>query len=136
MEKNISPKNKKEILEICQNNFFNYSTLTQILIIICVVISATAVALYLTEYIIPTIQDIIYDKIEGWNIVWRIFLAFVLYYVLKIINIICVSIGGTMLCREEGWNIEDFSKAWVGFYKYEKYLKDEKDEKDDEKNEK
>ncbi len=132
MEKNISPKNKKEILEICQNNFFNYSTLTQILIIICVVISATAVALYLTEYIIPTIQDIIYDKIEGWNIVWRIFLAFVLYYVLKIINIICVSIGGTMLCREEGWNIEDFSKAWVGFYKYEKYLKDEKD---DEKNE-
>ena len=133
MEKNISPKNKKEILEICQNNFFNYSTLTQILIIISVVISATAVALYLIEYIIPTIQDIIYDKIEGWNIVWRIFLAFVLYYVLKIINIICVSIGGTMLCREEGWNIEDFSKAWVGFYKYEKYLKDEKD---DEKNEK
>lgn len=133
MEKNISPKNKKEILEICQNNFFNYSTLTQILITISVVISATAVALYLTEYIIPTIQDIIYDKIEGWNIVWRIFLAFVLYYVLKIINIICVSIGGTMLCREEGWNIEDFSKAWVGFYKYEKYLKDEKD---DEKNEK
>ena len=132
MEKNISPKNKKEILEICQNNFFNYSTLTQILIIISVVISATAVALYLIEYIIPTIQDIIYDKIEGWNIVWRIFLAFVLYYVLKIINIICVSIGGTMLCREEGWNIEDFSKAWVGFYKYEKYLKDEKD---DEKNE-
>lgn len=133
MEKNISPKNKKEILEICQNNFFNYSTLTQILIIISVVISATAVALYLTEYIIPTTQDIIYDRIEGWNIVWRIFLAFVLFYVLKIINIICVSIGGTMLCREEGWNIEDFSKAWVGFYKYEKYLKDEKD---DEKNEK
>lgn len=133
MEKNISPKNKKEILEICQNNFFNYSTLTQTLIIISVVLSATALALYLTEYIIPTTQDIIYDRIEGWNIVWRIFLAFVLYYVLKIINIICVSIGGTMLCREEGWNIEDFSKAWVGFYKYEKYLKDEKD---DEKNEK
>ena len=134
MEKNISPKNKKEILEICQNNFFNYSTLTQTLIIISVVLSATALALYLTEYIIPTTQDIIYDRIEGWNIVWRIFLAFVLYYVLNIINIICVSIGGTMLCREEGWNIEDFSKAWVGFYKYDKYLKDEKD--DEKKNEK
>ena len=61
MEKNISPKNKKEILEICQNNFFNYSTLTQTLIIISVVLSATTLALYLTEYIIPTTQDIIYD---------------------------------------------------------------------------
>ena len=121
----MKPKSKKEILDTCQNNFFNYSTLSKIMIIISIVLSAAVLMLFVCGYIIPTAQNIIYGNIVGWNIVWRICLGFILYYVWKFANMISISIGGSAMCTEEKWEHLDFAKAWVNIYKYDKYLKDE-----------
>ena len=128
----MKPKNRKEILDTCQNNFWNYSMLSKIMIIISIVLSAAAVVYYIGGYIIPTIQGITNCDIAGWNIVWKIFLGFILYYVLYFVNIICVSIGGSAVCREENWDTIEFSKAWMNIYKYEKYLNDITNEKTEE----
>ena len=128
----MEPKNRKEILDTCQNNFWNYSMLSKIMIIISIVLSAAAVVYYIGGYIIPTIQGITHGDIAGWNIVWKVFLGFILYYVLYFVNIICVSIGGSAVCREENWDTIEFSKAWMNIYKYEKYLNDITNEKTEE----
>lgn len=120
----MKPKSKKEILDICQNNFSNYSTLSKIMIIISIVLSAAVLMLFVCGYIIPTAQDIIYGNIVGWNIVWRICLGFILYYVWKFANLISISISGSAMCAEEKWEHLDFAKAWVNIYKFDKYLKD------------
>lgn len=121
----MKPKSKKEILDTCQNNFFNYSTLSKIMIIISIVLSAAVLMLFVCGYIIPTAHDIIYGNIVGWNIVWRICLGFILYYVWKFANMISISIGGSAMCAEEKWEHLDFAKAWVNIYKFDKYLKNE-----------
>jgi hypothetical protein len=119
------PKSRKDILNICQRNFFNYSTLSKVMIIVSALLSATIVALYLVKCIIPTIQGILCEEIVGWDILWEIIFAVALYYIIALINVVCVCIGGTAMCREENWQSIDFAKAWVNIYKYEKYLKDD-----------
>ena len=118
----MKPKSKKEILDICQQNFWGYSTLTKVMIVISVLLSAGSIALYLCGYILPAIQGVVYGEIVGWEIVWEVCLAFVLYYILQFANLIFVSIGGSAMCREEEWDTLDFAKAWVDFYEYEKYI--------------
>jgi uncharacterized Tic20 family protein len=126
----MKPKNRKEILDTLQNNFMNYSTFSKIMIVISVVLSALLIALYISRYIIPTIQGIVYEEIVGWNIIWRICLAVILYYTLKILNLICVCIGGSIMCNEEKWESIDFAKAWTNIYKLENYIeKEENSEK-------
>ena len=34
------------------------------------------------------------------------------------INLIFVSIGGSAMCREEDWEVKDFSSAWMNMYEY------------------
>ena len=116
----MKPKSRKEILDICQNNFWNYTTFSKIMIIISIVLSAGAVAYYIGGYIIPTLQGIINNDIVGWNVVWKLCLGYILYYVLQFANLIFISIGGSAVCREENWENMDFAKAWVNLYKYEK----------------
>ena len=128
------PKSRKEILDICQNNFLNYSTLSKIMIFISVLLSAATLALYICMYVAPTLRDIVNGDIVGWQIVWRVCLGFILYYVWKLSNLICVSIGGSAMCREENWDTLDFAKAWVDLYEYEKYINS--DDIDDENFEK
>ena len=118
----MKPKSRKEILDVCQSNFFNYSTLTKVMIAISVLLSAGSIAFYLCGYILPAIQGVVYGEIVGWEIVWEVCLAFVLYYILQFANLIFVSIGGSAMCREEKWDTLDFAKAWVDFYEYEKYI--------------
>ena len=125
----MKPKSRKEILDICQQNFWGYSTLTKVLIIVCVLLSAGAVALYLCGYILPTIKGIVYGEIVEWDLVWKVFLTFIYYGVLKFVNLLLVSIGGAAMCREENWDVEDFSKSWVDMYKYEEFLNDKDFEK-------
>ena len=120
----LKPKSRKEILNTCQNNFYNYSISSKILIIIGIVLSAAATAYYIVGFIIPTIQGISYNTIIGWDIVWRIFLGFILYYILQFINLICISIGGTAICREENWESLEFARAWMNIYKYKKTFSD------------
>lgn len=120
----MKPKSRKEILDICQNNFWNYSTLSKIMIIIGLVLSAAAFVYYICGYVIPTIQDIMNGNIIGWNVLWKVFVGYILYYVLKLADLIFVSIGGSAICREEGWDSLDFAKAWVDIYMYEKYIGD------------
>lgn len=120
----MKPKSRKEILNTCQNNFYNYSISSKILIIIGIVLSAAATAYYIVGFILPTIQGISYNTIIGWDIVWRIFLGFILYYILQFINLICISIGGTAICREENWESLEFARAWMNIYKYKKTLSD------------
>lgn len=120
----MKPKSRKEILNTCQNNFYNYSISSKILIIIGIVLSAAATAYYIVGFIIPTIQGISYNTIIGWDIVWRIFLGFILYYILQFINLICISIGGTAICREENWESLEFARAWMNIYKYKKTFSD------------
>ena len=115
----MKPKSRKEILDICQNNFWKYSTLNKFLIIISVLLSAIALAAYICAYILPTIMDISNDAITGWNVVWRIGLAYLLYKILTYFNIFCASIGGWAMCNEENWQQIDFAKAWLNFYKYD-----------------
>ena len=120
----MKPKSRKEILNTCQNNFYNYSISSKILIIIGIVLSAAATAYYIVGFIIPTIQGISNNTIIGWDIVWRIFLGFILYYILQFINLICISIGGTAISREENWESLDFARAWMNIYKYKKTFSD------------
>ena len=125
----MKPKSRKEILDICQNNFWNYSTLSKIMIIISIVLSAGAVAYYIGGYIIPLLQGIINNEIVGWDVVWKISLGYILYYVLQFANLIFISIGGAAVCREENWETIDFATAWVDLYKYDKYINDSTDDK-------
>ena len=120
----MKPKSKKEILDICQNNFWNYSTLSKIMILISMVLSAASVVYFLAGYVIPTIHGIIDGEIVGWVVMWRVLLGYILYYVLRFVNFIFVAIGGSAVCREENWDTLDFAKAWVDIYKYEKYMGD------------
>ena len=120
----MKPKSRKDIINICQNNFWNYSTFTKVLILISVVLSAGAVALYICGYVVPTISGIISGEIVGWNIIWKICLMLILYFGLNFVNLLSVSIGGATMCREEQWDINDFSMAWMNMYEFEKYLND------------
>lgn len=120
----MKPKSRKEILDICQNNFWKYSTFNKFLIIISISLSATALAALLGAYIFPTIRDIANEVITGWYIVWRVCLAYLLYQAFKYVNLICVAIGGLSMCREENWDHLEFSKAWLNYYKYEESLND------------
>ena len=129
----MKPKSRKEILDICQSNFFSYSTLTKVLIIVCVLLSAGALSVYLCGYILPTIRGVIYGDIVGWDIVWKVCIGYILYHVLKFVNLIFVCIGGAAMCREENWETLDFSKAWLNMYKYEKYIDDITDNKNTKK---
>lgn len=122
----MKPKSRKEILDICQNNFWNYSTLSKILIIISILLSAAATVYYIGGYILPTIQGIINNEIVGLEIIWKICLGYILYYVLQFVNLFFISIGGSAVCREENWESIDFAKAWVNIYKYENYINDDK----------
>ena len=121
----MKPKSRKEILDVCQSNFLNYSTLTKVAIIIAVVLSAGSLALYLCGYILPTIQGIVYGDIVGWDLVWRVCLAFLYYTGLHFVNLFCVSLGGATMCREENWDINDFSMAWMNMYEYVSYIETE-----------
>jgi hypothetical protein len=136
----MKPKSRKEILDVCQSNFLNYSTLTKVAIIIAVVLSAGALSVYLCGYILPTIQGVVYGEIVGWDLVWRVCLAFLYYAGLHFVNLFCVSLGGATMCREENWDINDFSMAWMNMYKYVSYIETEEEEKledlDDENSEK
>lgn len=131
----MKPKSRKEILETCQNNFLEYSTLSKIMIIIAIVLSAAAVVYYIGGYVMPTVQGIMNGDIVGWNVLWKVFLGYLLYYILKIANLICAAIGGSAMCREENWDSLDFAKAWVDIYKYEDYLDEINDTTDSEKSE-
>jgi hypothetical protein len=128
------PKSRKEILDICQSNFSNYSTLSKVFIIFSLILSATVFASYICWCIVPTAQGIISGEIIGWNVIWRICLAVILYFVSNFANIFCISIGGAAICREENWEHLDFAKAWMDMYEYEQFLKD--DETNDENYEK
>ena len=121
----MKPKSRKEILDVCQSNFLNYSTLTKVAIIIAVVLSAGALSIYLCGYILPTIQGVIYGEIVGWDLVWRVCLAFLYYAGLHFVNLFCVSLGGATMCREENWDINDFSMAWMNMYEYVSYIETE-----------
>lgn len=121
----MKPKSRKEILDVCQSNFLNYSTLTKVAIIIAVVLSAGALSVYLCGYILPTIQGVVYGEIVGWDLVWRVCLAFLYYAGLHFVNLFCVSLGGATMCREENWDINDFSIAWMNMYKYVSYIETE-----------
>ena len=120
----MKPKSRKEILDICQNNFWNYSMLSKIMILISMVLSAASVVYFICGYILPTIHGIIDDEIVGWAVMWKVLIGYLLYYVLRFVNFIFVAIGGSAVCREEKWDTLDFSKAWVDIYKYENYMKD------------
>ena len=126
----MKPKSRKEILDVCKSNFWRYSSLTKFMIIISIVLSAAAVALYICGFLIPTISGIISGEIVGMAIIWKVCLACILYAGLQFANLILVSIGGSAMCREEDWDTIDFAKAWVDFYEYEKYIEeDENSEK-------
>lgn len=126
----MKPKSRQDILDTCQNNFYNYSTLSKFLIIISVLLSAATFATYICTYISPTLIEIVNGNIVGWTIVWRVSLAFFLYYVWKMVNIFFIAIGGYAICNEEGWSHMDFSIAWTDMYEYEKYFNN--DEMNDE----
>jgi uncharacterized Tic20 family protein len=121
----MKPKSKKEIINICQSNFSNYSTLSKVLIIISLVLSAAAVAFFICGYVVPTIQSIMICEIVGWEVVWKIFVGILLYLGLKMANLLLISIGGAAMCREEGWDTTDFAVAWSDIYEYENYIKED-----------
>lgn len=116
----MKPKSRKDILNICWSNFSNYSTISKLLIITSVILSAATIAFYICRYIYPTIQGIVCGDIIGWDIVWRCCLVYLLHYVVQFINLIFVSIGGSAVCREENWDVKDFSIAWMDMYEYMK----------------
>lgn len=118
----MKPKSRKEILDTCQNNFWNYTTLSKVMILISVVLSAAAVAYYIGGYVMPTILNIVNGEIGGFEILWKILLGYILYLILQFANIIFISIGGSAVCREENWETIDFAKAWTNIYKYENFL--------------
>lgn len=114
----MKPKSRKDILNICWSNFSNYSTISKLLIITSVILSAATIAFYICRYIYPTLQGIVCGDIAGWDIVWRCCLVYLLHYVVMFINLIFVSIGGSAMCREENWDVKDFSIAWTNMYEY------------------
>jgi hypothetical protein len=114
----MKPKSRKDILNICWSNFSNYSTISKLLIITSVILSAATIAFYICRYIYPTIQGIVCGDIVGWDIVWKCCLVYLLHYVVMFINLIFVSIGGSAMCREENWDVKDFSIAWTNMYEY------------------
>ena len=114
----MKPKSRKDILNICWSNFSNYSTISKLFIITSVILSAATIAFYICRYIYPTIQGIVCGDIAGWDIVWRCCLVYLLHYVVQFINLIFVSIGGSAVCREENWDVKDFSIAWTNMYEY------------------
>ncbi len=116
----MKPKSRKDILNICWSNFSNYSTISKLLIITSVILSAATIAFYICRYIYPTIQGIVCGDIAGWDILWRCCLVYLLHYVVQFINLIFVSIGGSAVCREENWDVKDFSIAWMDMYEYMK----------------
>jgi hypothetical protein len=116
----MKPKSRKDILNICWSNFSNYSTISKLLIITSVILSAATIAFYICRYIYPTIQGIVCGDIAGWDIVWKCCLVYLLHYVVQFINLIFVSIGGSAVCREENWDVKDFSIAWMDMYEYMK----------------
>jgi hypothetical protein len=116
------PKCRKDILNTVQDNFWNYSTVTKILIIIGIVSSVATFGIYIEKYICPTILYIYSGDIFGWEIVWRLGLAYILYEVWRGLNLIFVSLGGAAICMEEKWDNMDFAKAWMNMDKYEKYF--------------
>lgn len=116
----MKPKSRKDILNICWSNFSNYSTISKLLIITSVILSASTIAFYICRYIYPTIQGIVCGDIIGWDIVWKCCLVYLLHYVVQFINLIFVSIGGSAVCREENWDVKDFSIAWMDMYEYMK----------------
>ena len=118
----MKPKSRKEILDTCQNNFWNYTTFSKVMILISVVLSAAAVAYYIGGYVMPTILNIVNGEIGGFEILWKILLGYILYLILQFANIIFISIGGSAVCREENWETIDFAKAWTNIYKYENFL--------------
>lgn len=118
----MKPKSRKEILDTCQNNFWNYTTLSKVMILISVVLSAAAVAYYIGGYVMPTILNIVNGEIGGFEILWKILFGYILYLILQFANIIFISIGGSAVCREENWETIDFAKAWTNIYKYENFL--------------
>ena len=77
------------------------------------------------------VEGILYSEIVGWAVIYKCFLAFLFYKVIKLINLFCVSIGASGLCKEENWDTNDFSKAWMNIYKYEDYIKTEDKGKED-----
>lgn len=115
----MKPKSRKDILDICQSNFWDYSPLTKVLIIISLVLSAVTIALYICNYIYPVGCGIVSGDITGWHLVWKICFAFILYIVLRTVNLVFVSISGAAVCNEENWSIDDFAHAWLNMYKYE-----------------
>ena len=115
----MKPKSRKEVLDICWKNFSNYSTLSKILIIASIILTATTIAFYIGRFIFPTIQGIIHGEIVGWDIVWKCGIVYLLHYVVYFINLIFVSIGGSAMCMEEKWEIKDFSMAWSNMYESE-----------------
>ena len=116
----MKPKSRKDILNICWSNFSNYSTISKLFIITSVILSAATIAFYICRYIYPTIQGIVCGDIAGWDILWRCCLVYLLHYVVQFINLIFVSIGGSAVCREENWDVKDFSIAWMDMYEYMK----------------
>jgi hypothetical protein len=114
----MKPKSRKDILNICWSNFSNYSTISKLFIIASVILSAATIAFYICRYIYPTIQGIVCGDIVGWDIVWKCCLVYLLHYVVMFINLIFVSIGGSAMCREENWDVKDFSIAWTNMYEY------------------
>lgn len=113
----LNPKNRKEILDVCQNNFWNYSIITKFLIITNIILYAFMLSLYFCKYIYPTACDIIYGNIIGWDMFWKILIAFILYEIINSINLIFVSISGVALCKEENWDVENFAYAWMNLDK-------------------
>ena len=125
----MKPKNRKEILDICQNNFFNYSILTKIAIVFGLVASAGVLAAYIVLYIYPTICGIIYGQIIGWEIFWKTCLGYILYELYKGFNRLLISLGGAAMCIEEKWSADDFVKAWLNIYLYDEHTDDGESEK-------
>lgn len=121
----MKPKSRKEILDICQNNFWNYTTLSKVLIVISILLSAAAMATYLWYCVLPIVSGIINGIIVGWDIFWKICIIYLLYEALKLVNLVFVCIGGSAMCREEEWDSRDFAKAWMNMYKYDWYNDDE-----------
>lgn len=124
----MKPKNRKEIFDICQNNFFNYSILTRIVIVFGLVASAGVLAAYIVQYIYPTICGIICGQIIGWEIVWKICLGYILYELWNGFNSILISLGGAAMCMEEKWSTDDFVNAWLNIYQYDEHTDDRESE--------
>lgn len=55
----MKPKSRKEILDICQNNFWNYTTLSKVLIVISILLSVAAMSTYLWYCVLPIVSGII-----------------------------------------------------------------------------